>query len=190
MSRKTNATAKPARKSDKVSLSAKANSAVAGKTRLPSRAVRPRTTRENISSAKNICSESMQTAVIAETLEVGKRVVVTGAIRIRKRVHEEHVVVDEPLTADAVDVERIAVNREVQGPVAIRYEGDVMIVPVVEERVVTRKQLVLVEEIRITRRTFEQRAPQTVSLRREEIIAERMDPASGEWKDERVRRKP
>ncbi len=131
----------------------------------------------------------MQAAVIAETLEVGKRVVVTGAIRLRKYVHEEQVVVDEPLATEAVNVERIAMNREVEGPVAIRYEGDVMIVPVVEERLVTRKQLILVEEIRVTRRTDERRSPQTIALRREEIIAERMDPASGEWKDEGVRNK-
>ena len=45
-----------------------------------------------------------------------------------------------------------------------------------------KKQLVLVEEIRVTRRSRARSAPQETTLRREQVIAERLDPASGEWR--------
>lgn len=133
---------------------------------------------------KTVIAEAAHLTVAEERLAVGKRVVVTGRVRLRKRVHEKTAIVDENLACDEVDITRIAINRVVDGPVSVRHEGDVMVVPVVEERLVTIKQLVLVEEIRITRRNVERRMPQTVALRREEIITERLDPASGEWKSE------
>ena len=120
--------------------------------------------------------------VIEEQLDVTKRVVESGAVRLRKIVHEEVVTVEEPLATQETEVERVKVERPVDAEVAVRYEGDVAIFPVVEERLVTRKQLVLVEEIRITRRTHTRSEPRQVTLLREEVVAERLDPESGEWR--------
>ena len=121
--------------------------------------------------------------VIVEELEVRTRTVESGgAVRLRKLVHEDTVTVDEPLSSQTWEIERVAVGRPVEGDVPVRHEGDTMIVPVLEERLVTRRQLVLVEEIRLTRRTHTYREPRTVTLRREEVVAERLDPASGEWR--------
>ena len=80
------------------------------------------------------------------------------------------------------EIERVAVNRPVDAPVAVRHEGDVTIIPVLAERIVTRTQLVLVEEIRITRHRETRPAPRQVTLRREEMVVERLDAASGEWR--------
>src|SRR5690606_31687528 len=64
--------------------------------------------------------------------------------------------------------------------VAIRYEGDTMIVPVLEEVLVMQKRLLLEEEVRITRRRSEHRAPQRVMLREEHAEVERFgDAAAG-----------
>jgi uncharacterized protein (TIGR02271 family) len=121
--------------------------------------------------------------VTEERLDVSKRLVESGrAVRLRKLVHEEVVTVDEPLTTEVTEVERVAVGRPLEEAVGVRYEGDVMIVPVVEERLATRKQLVLVEEIRVTTRKLPRSAPSKTTLRREEIIVERLDPDSGEWR--------
>lgn len=126
--------------------------------------------------------EAATVAVVEEVLDVRKRFVETGAaVRLRKLVHEETVTVDEPLVTETVEVERIAIDRPVDAAVAVRQEGDVMIVPVVEERLVVRKELVLVEELRITRRRTVRHEPQEVTLRREEVVAERLDPATGRW---------
>ena len=75
--------------------------------------------------------------------------------------------------------ERVELNQELDGPVAVRYEGDTMIVPILEEVLVVQKRLVLKEEIRITRRRREFHAPQSVVLRREHAAVGRIeDPES------------
>jgi uncharacterized protein (TIGR02271 family) len=116
--------------------------------------------------------------LVAEELAVGKRTVETGRVRVVKSVREEQQTVDQPLMAEQVEVERVAVNRVVDGPVEVRHEGDVMVVPVLEEVLVVEKRLMLREELRITRRRTETRQPQTVTLRKEEATIERI-PADG-----------
>jgi len=114
--------------------------------------------------------------VTAEELEVRKRTVETGRVRITKHVHERDEVVDEPLLREEVEVQRVAVNRVVDGPVAVRHEGDTMIVPLVEEVLVVEKRLMLKEELRITKRQVEEHHPQRVTLRTEEATVERVTP--------------
>ena len=100
---------------------------------------------------------------------------------MRKVVHANVVDVVEPLSLDTLDVQRVSINREVDGPVGIRYDGDTTVFSILEERLVIRKQLVLVEEIHVTKISRVDRTTQPITLRREEIIIERQDPASGEW---------
>ncbi len=125
--------------------------------------------------------------VVREELEVGKRRVDTGrGVRVHKTVQERQAVVDEPLAKDEVRVERVKVERTVEAPVDVRYEGDTMIIPVLEEVLVVQKRLVLKEEIRITRRRMETHAPQRVTLRSEQAQVERIeggDAAEGYAKD-------
>src|SRR3982751_2082323 len=76
---------------------------------------------------------------------------------------------------ERVNVERKAVNRIVDGPVDVRYEGDTTVIPVLEEVLVVEKRLILREEIHITRSTEEVHKPQRVVLRREDVSVERME---------------
>src|SRR4028118_116704 len=72
--------------------------------------------------------------VIEEQLQVGKKVVETGSVRINKIVREEEVNVETPVVVEKLDIERIPINQYVESaPPAVRYEGDVMIVPILEE---------------------------------------------------------
>lgn len=120
--------------------------------------------------------------VTEERLEVSRRVVDTGpTMRLRKQVHEEPVQVDETVAHDFVEVQRVPVGRVVDTAPSVRHEGDVMVVPVIEERLVTRKELVLVEEIRLHRRREVREVSGDVTLRREQVVVERLDPESGQW---------
>lgn len=123
--------------------------------------------------------------VVAEGLEVGRRVTETGVVRLRKLVHEREELVDQPVTRETVRVERVPVGRVVAGPVAIREEGDTIVVPVLEEVLVVERRLVLTEEVRIVRQRVTERAePQRVTLRREEIVVERdTTPGAGRPSD-------
>ncbi len=127
--------------------------------------------------------------VATEVATVRKRRIDTGrGVRITKTVTEREEIVDEPLEHDELLIERVAVNRVV-GPddlPAVRQEGDVTIVPVLEEIIVTEKRTVLKEELRITRVRREVREPQRISLRSEQVTTEEFDgdrrsstPASG-----------
>jgi uncharacterized protein (TIGR02271 family) len=120
--------------------------------------------------------------VTEERLEVGRQVVDTGpTLRLRKQVQEVPAQVDETVAHEYVDVQRVPVGRVVDAAPDVRQEGDVMVVPVVEERLVTRKELVLVEEIRLTRRREVRDVSADVSLRQERVVVERLDTESGQW---------
>jgi hypothetical protein len=70
----------------------------------------------------------------------------------------------DPLFTENVHVENVAVNRIVDGPVQVRQEGDVTIIPVIEEVITIQKRLLLKEEIRITRSRTEVREPRRLVL--------------------------
>lgn len=130
-------------------------------------------------------NEERTVPVTEEQLEIGRRVVDTGhTLRLRKRVEEVPGTVHEPLAHEVVEARRVPVGRVLQGPVGIRHEGDVTIVPVVEERLVMRKELFLVEEIHLTRRREVRDADEQVTLRRESVVIERFDPATQQWLSE------
>ncbi len=114
---------------------------------------------------------SLVVPLVAERLVVGKREVSLGELRIIKRVEQEQAEQQVSLTHDNLQVERIAINQPVD-PAAIpvsREENGVLIVPVLREVLVVQKQLLLVEEVRISRQQVTEQ--QTVSdvVRRERI---------------------
>jgi uncharacterized protein (TIGR02271 family) len=112
--------------------------------------------------------------VVEERLEVSRERVETGRVRISKSVEAREVVVDDPLKRESVRVEHVPINQVVTGAVPqVREEGDVTVIPILEERVVTRTELVLVEEVRIHRDHSEYHNPQRVTLRKEVVAVER-----------------
>lgn len=113
--------------------------------------------------------------LVAEEISVSKKTVETGGVRVHKIVREEVRRIDEPIIREHLEVERVEINQFVETAPNIRYEGDVMIVPVLEEVVVTQKRLLLREEVRLIKRREEIANAQEVVLRREEINLERID---------------
>lgn len=110
--------------------------------------------------------------VIEEEVEVGKRRVEKGGVRIAKTVEEREEVIDEPIDKEEADIQRVPVNRFVDAPVAVRREGDTLIIPLLEEVVVTEKRLLLREELHITKRHHEERFRQTVPRTSEQVSVE------------------
>jgi len=113
--------------------------------------------------------------VIEESAVVTKRVVDRGGVRITKLVHEREETIDEPLWQERVTVERVQVNQPVAHAPTVRRDGDTLIIPILEEVVVVEKRLVLKEELRVTMQRVSRRQPQSVTLRREEVVVERID---------------
>ncbi|MDQ2841243.1 MAG: YsnF/AvaK domain-containing protein [Acidobacteriota bacterium] len=111
--------------------------------------------------------------VVEEELEVHKVVHATGSVRIQKIVHQSEKIVSEDLTSDTIHVERVPMDVIVESPPPVRTEGEVTIIPVLKEVLVLTKQLHLVEELRITRRSTVVNQQQTVTLRAEELVVDR-----------------
>ena len=111
--------------------------------------------------------------LIEERLTVDKRVIETGTVRLRKVIQTHEEALDEPLAVRTFDIERVILNRAVDAPPAVRQEGDTTIYSLVEERMVLTKQLILTEEVRVTRRDTERRDTQKITLTREHLIVER-----------------
>ena len=114
--------------------------------------------------------------LIAEELRVSKSAVVTGGVRLTKRISEREEIVDEPLLQENVSVERVAIGTVVSEAPQARQEGDTLIVPVLEEVLVVEKRLLLKEEVRITRTRTQVHQPQSVTLRTEEAVFEEIAP--------------
>src|SRR5262245_28533251 len=121
--------------------------------------------------------EPIVVPVLVEELEVQKRQVETGKVRITKVVHERETTVDEPLWHDDVAITRVPVQRVVEGPVTVREENDTTIISVVEEMLVVEKRWMLLEEIHIRKQRIETHQPQRITLRSEEVQVERVPQA-------------
>lgn len=117
--------------------------------------------------------ESVTIPVIEEQLNIDKEIVETGKVRISKTVREEQKTVDLHTVEDELDVERVAVNKQIDRAPAIRHEGDTMIIPVLREVEVVEKKLLLVEELHVTRRQVKTTDQQEVTLRKEEVKVDR-----------------
>jgi uncharacterized protein (TIGR02271 family) len=132
----------------------------------------PRTTAD----AAHADSADTTIPVISEELHVGTRKRVTGTVRIGKEVREHEEAVSMPLAREHAEIRRILVDRPVDSAPPIRRDGDTIILPIVEEVPVVRKQLVLKEEVHITRRRTTEQRNQTYTLREEQPVIERVAP--------------
>jgi stress response protein YsnF len=123
--------------------------------------------------------------VAEEEVKVGKLTRPAGVTRISKTVHEKVEVIDEPLIEDEVTIERMPVNKYVDGPLPVREENGTTIVPVLEEVLVTEKRILLKEELHIRKVSRTVHKPQKIVLRSEEALVEHL-PGEEQLK----RRKP
>lgn len=114
--------------------------------------------------------------LLAEQLKIERQKVLTGGVRVHKTVNERTETVDQPTLREELEIQRVNINRFISEPPAVRYEGDVMIVPLLEEVLVIEKKLVLREEIRITKRRETLRNPQQFVVRREDATLEKIQP--------------
>ena len=130
--------------------------------------------------ANRSSDEQVRIPVRQEELQVGKRITDTGrGLRIHKTVSEEVWRVDDTLVTQSLDIEHVPVNAWIEGQApASRYEGNTLVMPVVEEVLVVQKRLRLKEEIRITPRAKQEAVSERVVLRSEHVTAERFDETS------------
>jgi uncharacterized protein (TIGR02271 family) len=115
--------------------------------------------------------------VVREEVKISKRQVETGRVRITKHVQERQQPVEAELLRQEVEVQRIPVNRVLDAPAKVREEGDVLVIPILEE--VVEKRWLLKEEVRVRRRSVQTTHRDRVVLRTEMVSVEREPRPSG-----------
>jgi uncharacterized protein (TIGR02271 family) len=114
--------------------------------------------------------------LVEEQLSVAKRHVTTGKVRVRSIVDNVEEVARATLETEQVEVTRVSVGKEITATPAVRTEGDVVIVPVVEEILVLEKRLVLKEELHIRHYARKENVEVPVTLRKQRAVVERENP--------------
>lgn len=109
-----------------------------------------------------------------EEVEVSREVKETGRVAVTRVTREDPVLINEELTRETAEITRQEINRYVETMPAIREEGDTLIVPVVEERLVLQRRLFLKAEVRVRRVRSSQPYQETVMLRHHEVVVKKM----------------
>jgi stress response protein YsnF len=118
-------------------------------------------------------SEELAIPLSAEEAEVTRRRVVTGRVRVSTITKTRDEQIDELLTSEQAEIERVPVRQLVDAVPEIRQEGDTTVIPVIEEVLIVERRLFLKEEVRIRRVTTTTRHQETVTLREQDAAITR-----------------
>ena len=107
-----------------------------------------------------------------EQVYIEKRRVTTGKVRVQTMVDVSDELVTQELTAERVAVSRVPVNRYVEIAPQIRTEGELTIIPILQEVLVVERKLLLKEEIHIQRTVTTELVTETVPVRKQRAVVE------------------
>lgn len=118
-------------------------------------------------------SDDLRIPIVEEEAWISKRVVDTERVTVRTTTDEEQVTVRDELVSQQVTLTRVPIGREVAEAPPTRIEGEVTIVPVLEERLVIEKRLFLLEELHLQRTTTVDPVEIPTTLRRTRVDIDR-----------------
>ena len=118
--------------------------------------------------------DSVVLPLLEETLRVETHPVVTGKVRVTSVVDHVAEMARLTLAEETMEVTRVPVGREVSAAPATRTEGDVTIIPIMEEVMVVEKRLVLREELHVRRVRTQESVEVPITLRRQRAVVERL----------------
>ena len=110
-----------------------------------------------------------------EALHISKEVVEKRKIQIHKNVHTETVTHDIPLLNETIKIEHIDFNKEITEIPKVRVEGNVTIIPVIEEVAMVTKKLMLVKEVYLTKEQHKKVEHIENKLRKETVTIDKMN---------------
>lgn len=112
--------------------------------------------------------------VVEETATVSTRRVVSGRVRIATQTEEINHLLPTDLASVEVDVVRVPIDRRIETIPDVVTEGEVTIIPVVEERLVVTRELYLREEIHVRRIEHKETIDVPATTRRQTVQIERL----------------
>ena len=127
---------------------------------------------DSVAATTPKADETVAMSLAAEEVVVSKRVRRT-LVRASRTTSFREQAVEADLNREQVVVERVPIGRIVDAVPPVRQDGDVTIMPVVEEEVVMVRRLVLKEEVHLRRVRTTVPFTETVSLRRQTVSVTR-----------------
>lgn len=127
--------------------------------------------------------------LVEEYLTLGRRSVEMGRVRVNLATTTENARLSEPVRHEQVEIRRIVIGREVASAPSMREEEDgaVLVIPVLEEILVTERRIILKEEIRIRRVTTMEVIEKDVAVHSQAATIECM-PCSQDGSNTEIRR--
>lgn len=115
--------------------------------------------------------ESIVVPLVDEHLEIHKHWVQSGEVVVRKSVQTSQQTIPVELQYEEVQVDRVPVNRPLAEDEQAQpwWDGEVMVVPVIEEEIVVSKRLVVREEVRISKRKSSRQETVSDSIRSQQV---------------------
>ena len=123
-------------------------------------------------------TEDLRIPLPVEEVSVSRREIKQANVQIALNTRTREQLIDEELTHVRVEIERVPIDQTVEAVPSIRQEGDITIIPVVEEVVIVERRLVLKEEVRVRRVSTKEQHQETVVLRQQEAVVTREEPDS------------
>ena len=142
-----------------------------------------------MSDARRI--EEVVIPLAEESVSVSKREVETGQVRVALSTDIETIIARKTLRGCKIEIERVPINRALpDGEPApqSRQEGDILVIPVVEEKAVVVKRLVVTEEVRLRFVSTETPFEEEVSVRRQRATVDRVTPDASNTDPAMIRR--
>ena len=112
--------------------------------------------------------------LVEEQLSATKQRVLTGRVRIATQTETIDHLLPAELTREEVEVVRVPVDRRLDSVPDMTTEGDLTIIPVVEERLVVTRELYLREEIHVRRIEHKETIDVPATTRRQTVQIERL----------------
>jgi stress response protein YsnF len=122
--------------------------------------------------------EDLHIPLHEEEVSLSRREIKKANVQVALVTGTREQLIDEELTHVRVEIERVPIDRTVEVAPPTRQEGDITIIPVVEEIVVVERRLVLKEEVRVRRVSTKEQHRETVVLRQQEAVVTREEPDS------------
>lgn len=114
--------------------------------------------------------------LIDERIRIEKRRIPTRRVRVSKEKYEEVQRIYGTLENEELSMERTSVEREVDGPLAPRYEADgSIVISLCEERLIIQRRWFLTEEVRLKIGNVSREFSREIAVQKERIKVDQQE---------------
>jgi len=126
--------------------------------------------------SKDVLRNEPVLRLAAEDIQVSKLAEDAGGVQVSRVTRTYSKPIEEILRQEKVEIERVPLDQPVDDVPPVRQEGDVIVVPVVEEVISVERHLVLKEEVRIRKVETTEKYQDEVTLHKQEAVVTRLEP--------------